>query len=282
VQTPAIAILSFGLRPEALFPEQAEVSALIELSRSESAELLPRALADAIEGGRHAIAIAPRWLKQGGPELFEAASSALETTRVALHQTLLPPLAGGVLVSMAATLASRAPSPGSLLAALPNLERELHVFAWLRSVSGLTEPAPTVLQHLASHWPSTAFVVSSWPEPSVHRLSPRHATVPVPELEAPIGLAIAAEPGEDTWIERIVAPALGDPELRRVAPTPLAEDWWGSRDLVESVAFPDSADLLSERFLAPIELAPCRWCQELIASVPCPFCGSADPARAQR
>ena len=76
---------------------------------------------------------------------------------------------------------------------------------------------------------------------------------------------------------RLLAPLAGllDGLPRRtVAPTPLGPSWWGTERLVEAVAYPRALDEIAAELDAEINLEPCAWCGEPVASSPCPFCGA--------
>ena len=95
--------------------------------------MLVEALASGIEAGGHVIAVLPQWFPPEGALRLAMARSMLDTDRVAVHETALPPLAGAVLCSLASALAPHVPSAGVLASLLPELEAELHVFTWLGS-----------------------------------------------------------------------------------------------------------------------------------------------------
>src|SRR5262249_61834321 len=81
--------------------------------------------------------------------------------------------------------------PAGLLASMREpLESQLHAVTWLGSVTGLKKPAPTLGQHVASLTPGSAFAVSSYPEPAVHKISATQA-IPLPQITRPSHLAIA-------------------------------------------------------------------------------------------
>jgi hypothetical protein len=154
------------------------------------------------------------------------------------------------------------------------------VFTWLATVTGLSTPAPTFGQHLASLTPGSAFGVSSFPEPAVHRLHGDGAGVPVPELTRPSRLVVAPHTDRADWILEAVNPALGGLDVRRVEPTPRGPSFWGTPKLVEAVAFPLDVQALVGELVAALDPWTCRWCRELIARSPCPLCGHRGrPAR---
>jgi hypothetical protein len=192
-------ILAFGLKPERFVGQEGRIDAVLEPPAAEKADLLVQALSSGIEASGYVIAVLPQWFPPEGSLRLGMARSMLDTDRVAVHETALPPLAGAVLCSLASSLAPHMPSAGVLVSLLPELEAELHVFTWLGSVSGLSAPAPSFGQHLASLGPSSAFGVSSWPEPSVHKLSSGEPGVPLPEIQRPSRMVVAPRNGDTAW-----------------------------------------------------------------------------------
>ncbi|HEX8102776.1 MAG TPA: hypothetical protein VF533_09200 [Solirubrobacteraceae bacterium] len=273
-------ILAFGLKPERLLDTEGRIDAFLEPPKREQGEVLVEAVRSGVEAGGHVIAIVPAWFAEEGLMRLQMVQSLLDTDRVAVHRTPLPPLAGAVLASLASAAAAHTQGPGVLASLLPELEAELHVFTWLGSVSGLHTPSPSLAQHMASLTPGTAFGVSSWPEPSVHKLKSGTATVPVPQLARPSRLAVAPRAGDAGWLTGPVNAALGGLEVRQVEATPNGPSWWGTGKLVEGVAFPTDVDRLVAELTAELEPWVCRWCREPVARVPCPLCGHRGrPAR---
>ncbi len=265
-------VLVFGLKPERLIDSEGRIDAFLEPPTLEQAETLIDAVNSGIEAGGHVLAIVPQWLKGDGLQRLQMVESALDTEDLTIHETPLPPLAAAVLASLASAIAPHLPSVGVLVSLLPDLEGELHVFTWLGSVSGLSVPAPSIGQHLASLTPGSAFGVSSYPEPSVHKVGRDGPGVPLPQIGRPTRLAVSDHGGEVAWVHSVNA-ALGNLEVRQVEPTPNGPTWWGSGKLVESVAYPVDVAGLAAELLANTTPWTCRWCREQIARSPCPLCG---------
>jgi hypothetical protein len=267
-------MLVFGLKPERLIDSEGRIDAFVEPPTQEQGETLVEAVRSGVEAGGHVIAIVPQWLGGEGLLRLQMVQSALDDERLTIHETPLPPLAGAVLASLASAVAPHLPSTGVLVSLLPELEAELHVFTWLGSVSGLSVPAPSLGQHIASLAPGSAFGVSSYPEPSVARLGRDGAGpgVPLPQIARPSRLAVSDHGGNRAWIDAVNL-ALGGLEVRQVEPTPNGPKWWGTGKLVESVAYPVDVAALGAELANAAGPWTCRWCRELIARSPCPLCG---------
>jgi hypothetical protein len=275
-------VLTFGLKPERLLDHEGRIDCFLEPPGPDQLDLLVKALRSGLEAGGALVAIVPEWFDPDGTMRLEMALSLVDSTRVALHRSPLPPLAGTVLASLASAAGPLAPSAGVLASLLGDLEARLQVVTWLGSVSGLTTPAPSVAQHLASMSPGSAFAVSSYPDLAVHRIHGGGiGGVPLPPVDPPARLAVS-DHGGDQRFTAAVAQELGV-ELRAVPPTPGGEKWWGTGKLVEAVLYPADVQRLVADLLAGRDTWPCRWCGELVARSPCPMCGhrGGPPRRAQ-
>jgi hypothetical protein len=280
---PAPVVVVFGLKPERLVGAEGRIDAVPEPPSAEQAGLLIDALRSGIAAGGSVIAIVPQWFPPEGLKRLEMARALLDTDRVVIHVTALPPLAATALASLASSLGPRLPSAGLLGSALPGLEEQLHVITWLGSVTGLKHPAPSLGQHVASLTPNSAFGVSSFPEPAVHKIQSGQASVPIPPLVRPSRLIVAPRNGDEQWVTGPVNAELGPLPVVRVEATPGGPGYWGTGKLVEAVVCPADADALARELLQSVESWACRWCGELIARSPCPMCGHrARPRRRQQ
>src|SRR3954454_4294950 len=198
-------ILGFGLQPERLIDSEGRLDEVLEPPTQEQGETLIDAVRSGTEAGGHVVAIVPQWLEGDGMLRLQMVQSALDDEEVTIQEPRLPPLAAAVLASLASAVAPHLPSNGVLVSLLPELEAELHVFTWLGSVSGLSVPAPTIGQHMASLSPGSAFGVSSYPEPSVHKLGRDGAGIPLPRIERPTRLAVSDACGLAGGVETVHA-----------------------------------------------------------------------------
>ncbi len=276
-------VLVFGLRPERLLDTERRIDAFVEAPDQEKSGVLVDAITSGLQDGASVVALIPEWFAPAAHLRVDMVRAMLDTHRLAVHRTALPPLAATVLASLASASGPHVPSTGVLASLLPELEAELLVLAWLGSVTGLSAPAPSFGQHVASLAPGSAFGVCSWPEPAVHRIQRGAPSVPLPQLTRPSRLAVADAGGDAEWLTRTVNGALGGLEVRSVEPTPGGRDWWGTGKLVEGVVYPADAGQLCRELVAQLEPWVCRWCRELIARSPCPLCGHRGrPARRRR
>jgi hypothetical protein len=272
-QHPAPTLLVFGMRPERLLDREQRIDAFLEPPSQEQWPIVIEALESGIEAGGRVVAILPQWLDDEAMMRFDMARAMLDTERVAVHRTALPPLAATVLASLASACGPCLPSAGLLASLLDDFEAELHVVTWLGSVAGLANPSPRLGQHIGSLVPGSAFGVSSWPEPAVHRVHAGHPSVPLPTVTRPSRLVVAPRSGDVRWLTETVNRALGGLPVVQVEPTLAGPKWWGTSKLVEGVVYPIDCETLAAELMAEVEPWACRWCSELIARSPCPFCG---------
>ena len=104
-------VLVFGLRPERLLDSEGRIDAFLEPPGQEQVGVLVEAVKSGLDEGGSVIAIAPDWI---GPEPIGRVAmvrSMLDTHRLAVYETALPPLAATVLASLASACAPYAPSP---------------------------------------------------------------------------------------------------------------------------------------------------------------------------
>jgi hypothetical protein len=270
-RTPVVVV--FGLKPERIVGFEGRIDAVPEPPTQEQSGLLVEALSSGIEAGGTVIAIVPDWFPAEGLQRLEMARVLLDTDRVAIHRTALPPLAATALASLASSLAPRLLSAGLLASVLDTLSAQLHTITWLGSVSGLKHPAPSLGQHITSFSPGSAFAVTSFPEPAVHKLHSNELNIPLPTITRPSRLVIAARTGAEDWLTGPVNQALGGLPVAKVEPTPQGPNYWSTNKLVEGVICPVDADGLARELMQTAEAWSCRWCGELIAQSPCPLCG---------
>jgi hypothetical protein len=216
------------------------------------------------------VVIYPTWRAEPFRRRLETVRTALDRATVVPHASSLPPLAGAVLVSVAAAIGAHVTSAALLASALPAIERELVPLAWCKSVARLKDPEPRLLDRIRSSLPGPGFVVRAGAEPVIVPAGARR--LPVEEIYPHACVAVAERgPEAGRWL----GPALAELfESAPVVPVPPAKDsphWWGTAGLVEAVAYPTDIAALAEELLAGA--VPCPWCAEPTLARPCPACG---------
>jgi hypothetical protein len=268
-----LAVLSVGFELTGLIDGQAPIGLLAEPLDDAGTEEIVARLQEALRSARRVALLHPDWMSKDGLRRLETARAALDTHRIALVPTDLPPLAGGVLAALAGALLPYADQPGRLLGALPLASSELVVISWLRTVSSLRRPSPSMAQHARSLVAGRGFVVGLQPEEFVHRVDPKRPELPIARVERTMELVVADHGGDIDLMTDVVNPALGRLRLGQVDGSSRAEEWWGTRRLVEAVAYPTEMASLAERTAATVVLHACGWCGVGSPFDACPFCG---------
>lgn len=211
-------------------------------------------------------------------ELGDAPARAIGTVRAAMdgapvlwHATRLPPLAADVLVTLAGALGRHLGGPAIVAAALEVLEAQLVHLTWVPSVSGLRDPAPTVWQHARSSLPGSSWLVTSWPEPAIHRMDTGEL-VPLPRPSQQVGVALADLDGDVSWVTPTVSAQMTDAIGVQVPPPPDSAKWWGCKRMTQVVLYPRQVDLLARALAGHLDPGPCRWCRRTVGSPVCPWC----------
>jgi hypothetical protein len=229
-------------------------------------------LADGLQAD--AVAILPRGRLEPALRRLHVLQSALDgRCRIACCQTDLSPVAASVLVRLAASVAQATPSAALLADALPALEQELLVAAVLPGVLRLRRPAPPFAARLRSLLPGARFVVSPEPAPVVASLR-RKGRPPVLLEDAADEVAVVAA-GRVRGVppaKQLLAEVFGGATIDEVAPPPGLASRWRVTQAIEAVAYPTDAEAMTRRVLA-LAAAPCTWCGEPHATLPCALCG---------
>lgn len=270
-----VTVVGLGCELDRLFAEQPAALPVPAPPNREDLRELFDTIGAPLRSGQAVLIVVGDWLPPETLERVQTVHSLLETDRVAIYVTDLPPLAASVLAALAAALAPRAVSAGALAGSLDGLSDRLVVLAWVASVAGLRHPEVSIFHHARSAFPWTSFGVGVQPDSFVTPLRKSSEHAPIAAPAHPVDLLIA--PGDEVdleWVVNTVAPALGGAPVRQLPPTLHGAEWWGTSKLVEVVGVPTSLEWLS-RVALPRSVDPCAWCAEPIAGGPCPFCGDA-------
>ncbi len=272
-----VTVIGIGCELDRLFAGQPAALPVPEGPSRDDLRDLWEAIAGPLRRGAAVVVIIGGWLPEDVLRSVRTVHSLLDTGRVAIHVTELPPLAASVMTALLAALAPRAISAGILAGVIEDVENELYVLATAGSVARLQHPGVSMLHHARSLIPGKAFGIGLAPEQFVVPLGRTVRELPLEPCDHGLELLVAATGESDLgWLVDVVAPALGDVAVRTLPPTLHGASWWGTSRLVEAVGLPTSLDWLAERVMS-YEPRSCGWCRELIFHTPCPFCGQAPP-----
>ncbi|MFD3541724.1 hypothetical protein ACFWUQ_19820 [Streptomyces sp. NPDC058662] len=245
-----------------------------------------------LERHGHLVAVVPDWLPRATVQRLHTVRAILETGRIALLTTDLPPLATALLVRQLRQLSVCDFSPGVVAAAARLLTHYIHAGALLGSVAKLDRVPVGLKAHARSWSPTAQFAVLAHPEPQVTRLggAGAHAGGALPAGPAfATHLTFARGQLASDWVAAELASAW---QVQGVMENPLPADspgWWGTPKLVEFAAgIPDPSVL--HQLVASVRREECRWCGLELIGDRCGFCAAplsappppAPPASAAR
>ncbi|HSK22816.1 MAG TPA: hypothetical protein VK906_06555 [Egicoccus sp.] len=237
-----------------------------------------------LEAGDLVLAILDERCAEPLHERLLAVRSALETTRLVVHVTSLPPLAAAALVRTLTELdADGVVPPGVLASGMARLERAVVSAAWLGSVAKLRHPSPSLGMHARSWFKSTGFAAVLDDAPRVVRHKGPDAVIPLPELDPSVDHRVFVGTGlaELDPVEATLAQLEGT-EIVHVPSRRSSVAWWGTENLVELAILPRSPDALGRIVIGAAEgrdeTVRCDWCGEIVAAAICPLCGAATSA----
>jgi hypothetical protein len=224
----------------------------------------------------HLVVVYPDHLPRPFVHRLHAVRALLESDRVALLPTPLPPLATGVLVRQLRQLSLCDFSPGVLASAARLLAHYVHAGAVVNSVARLDRVPVPLSAHAKSWMPGAQFAVLAAPDPRVVRLSGGDADLPGPQY--PTRLTVASSGSLTTdWVTRTLAPRW---RVGEVHDAPLPGDsarWWGTGKVVEfAAAIPDVSVLY--QLVSSVRRDRCHWCGLELLGDRCAFCSA--PLRA--
>jgi hypothetical protein len=206
--------------------------------------------------------------------------SVLESDRIALLPTALPPLGLAVLVRQLRQLSVCEFSPGVLGAAARLLTHYVYAGAVLNSVAKLDHLPVTLTSHAKSWLPGAQFAVLAAPAPQLLRLGNGGTGAPQAALPGPrfaTQLTLAHGQLHSEWVTGTLA---GRWRVGGVAPADLPEDsarWWGTGKLVEFAAAIADVSVLCQ-LVASVRRDRCHWCGLELIGDRCAFCAAAVPA----
>ncbi|MFC4492836.1 hypothetical protein ACFPA8_01625 [Streptomyces ovatisporus] len=257
---------------------------------------LEQALAETqslIEQHGHIVVVHPATLDRPFLHRLHTIRSVLESDRIALLPTRLPPLGTGVLVRQLRQLSLCEFSPGVLGAAARLLAHYVYAGALLNSVAKL-DHVPVPLTAHAKSWMSKAqFAVLAAPTAQLVRLDANGGTgsgtgggseASLAGPQFPTHLTVARGNLSSEWVSGTLA---GQWNVRGVQEAHLPEEsarWWGTGKLIEfAAAIPDVSVLY--QLVSSVRRDECHWCGLELIGDRCAFCAapaSYGPAPALR
>lgn len=284
-----IGVLALGvpaLHPRALPGAEAPLSLTArDLPADDAAlvELLDRT-ADLLDTGHPVVALHTYRDEAAARSLISLLRRALGTVRIASVATALPPLGASLVAYRIAALAAHdRVHAGTVHSALPALEADLLVGAWLGGPPRGPAPVPSPRQRVGSVLGLRGYVARAQPAGRVQLAGADPALLLASSGVAPAAVLLSGDDPMPRWVRRHVVAGLDGVPLVRVPGSAAARRWWGCRRVVEVVAVRRGSDAPSvpEHRTDP-GAAPavgCGWCGLPAAAVVCPFCGHTGTGR---
>ncbi|MGW6392772.1 hypothetical protein ACWFR1_20180 [Streptomyces sp. NPDC055103] len=204
---------------------------------------------------------------------LHAVRGLLESDRIALVRTDLPPLGAAVLVRQLRQLAACDFSPGVLASAARLLAHYIYAGAVLGSVSRLDRVPVSLSSHLKGWLPGAHFAVLAGPVPQIVRLGGTgDQRLAGPEFATQ--LLVARGQLQTDWPTTALVPAwrIGNAVLETALPE-TSPGWWGTGKLVEFVAYLPDLPVLYQ-LVSSVRREACHWCGMELIGDRCGFCAA--------
>lgn len=235
-----------------------------------------------IEQHGHLVVVHPATLSKPFLHRLHAVRSVLESDRVALLPTTLPPLGTGVLVRQLRQLSLCEFSPGVLGAAVRLLAHYVYAGALLNSVAKLDHVPVPLTAHAKSWMPKAQFAVLAAPTPQLVRLdggpgggggtgSKAQATLAGPQFATQ--LTVAHGQLTSDWVTSTLARTWNTGGVQEAYLPKESPRWWGTGKLVEfAAAIPDVSVLY--QLVSSVRRDECHWCGLELIGDRCAFCAA--------
>ncbi|MFI2616017.1 hypothetical protein [Streptomyces sp. NPDC018584] len=262
--------------PDRHTPSAAVLQCAVRSPRAYSLDQALTEMDTLIEHHGYVIVLCPASAPATVAHRLHAVRSVLESDRIAVVRSELPPLGLAVLALQLRQLSVCDFSPGVLASAARLLSHYIYAGALLGSVTRLDRVPVTLQSHAKSWLPGAQFAVLATPRPELVKIpggdgagltGPGFSTR---MLYAPGRLA----PG---WVTDSLAPAW---HVQGVAEARLPAEsarWWATGKLVEfAAAIPDISVLY--QLVSSVRRDDCHWCGLELIGDRCAFCAAPLPA----
>lgn len=229
-----------------------------------------------LEQHGYLIAVYPATLPTPFLHRLHTIRSILESDRIALLPTQLPPLATGVLARQLRQLSLCDFSPGVLGSAARLLGHYIHAGALLNSVAKLDRIPVSLTAHAKSWVPGAQFGVLAAPSPALVRVggSGEAGTLEGPQYAT--RLTVAGSGLTSDWVTRTLAAQWRVTDIHEAYLPEDSARWWGTGKLVEFAAAISDLSVLYQ-LVASVRRDECHWCGLELIGDRCAFCSATLP-----
>lgn len=226
----------------------------------------------------HVMFVYPSSTDAGLVQRLRTVRSVLETDRLAMLPTDLPPLATAVLAHQLRQLSVYDFGPGVLATAALLLPHYIYAGALLDSVSKLDRVPVTLRAHARSWMPGAQFGVLAHPTPQMVEVG-GGAALPGPAYTT--HMTIAGDRISSDWVRRRLATEWPVQALHERSLPAQSASWWGTAKLVEFTAAIADVGTLSQ-IVNSVQRRRCDWCGLEIIGDRCVFCAAPVVAAGNR
>ena len=202
----------------------------------------------------------------------------LESDRIALLRSDLPPLGLAVLIRQLSQLSVTDLGPGVVASAGRLLTHYIHSGAVLNSVARLDRVPVSLTSHAKSWMPGRQFGVVTNPVPQLVEIGPQ-ARLNGPEFGT--WLLVAKGQLQTDWVNSTLASAWSVQGLQEAALPAESATWWGTGKLVEFATFLPDLSVLYQ-LVTSVRRDRCHWCGTELIGDRCVFCSVIAPAPGKR
>ncbi|WP_033209651.1 hypothetical protein [Streptomyces bikiniensis] len=220
----------------------------------------------------HVVVVCPTSVPAAVEHRLHAVRSLLESDRIALVRTDLPPLGAAVLVRQLCRLTGCDFTPGVLASAARLLAHYIYAGAVLGSVSRLDRVPVGLGSHLKSWLPGAHFAVLAGPTPQMVRVGSGEEALAGPEFATE--LLLARGHLQTDWPATALVPRWRIPgPVQETALPASSPGWWGTGKIVEFAAYLPDLSVLHQ-LVSSVRREICHWCGMDLIGDRCGFCAA--------
>ncbi|WP_338672508.1 hypothetical protein V1460_05635 [Streptomyces sp. SCSIO 30461] len=238
------------------------------------AQPLDTALADMhllLEQHGYVVVVYPASVSTAQEQRMFAIRAMLESDRIALLRSDLPPLGVAALVRQLRQLSVCDFSAGVIASAARLLAHYVYAGAVLNSVTRLDRVPVSLRTHAKSWLPGSQFAVLAGPNPRLHRIGTSAEVLSGPDFATQ--LVVAGGQASAEWVTGTLAPAWQVQGVQEAALPADSARWWGTPKLAEFAAFLPDVSVLYQ-LVASVRRARCHWCSLELIGDRCGFCSA--------
>ncbi|MFE7773992.1 hypothetical protein ACFU5O_08835 [Streptomyces sp. NPDC057445] len=227
-----------------------------------------------LEQHGYVVVVYPSSVSPALEQRMFAVRAMLESDRIALLRSDLPPLGTAVLVRQLRQLSICDFSAGVVASASRLLTHYIYAGAVLNSVTKLDRVPVSLKSHAKSWVPGSQFAVLAGPNPQLIKIGQTAGVLGGPEFGTQ--LLVAKGQLQTDWVSGTLAPAWQVQGLQEAALPSDSARWWGTGKLVEFAAFLPDISVLYQ-LVASVRRVKCHWCSMELIGDRCGFCSSPLP-----